>query len=151
MSKLAKLTFYSKLYDLFDSTKPKDMPAKIQEAILFIKKALVEYESENGHQDYIHDKIEILKDLQRAFEDAMSIDSGWGFCITNGRQKHQVNLRPINEFLEENVTFIGNMHELSAIMQNELLTEKNINEFKKASFTIREMITAFDEDFTTDW
>jgi hypothetical protein len=151
MTNLENLSYFSKLYDLFDSNKPKEVPSKIQDVILFVKKTLVEYESENGYQDDIHSKLEMLKDLQRAFENAMTIDSGWGFCITNGRQKYQINLRPIFEFLTANDAFIGEMEDLNAIMQSELLTDKNVTEFKMASRTIRELMGTFDDDFADRW
>lgn len=151
MSKLANLNFYSKLYDLFDANKPKDVPAKIQEVIRYIRKSLMEYESENGHQDEIHQRIETLKDLQRAFENALTIDSGWGFCITNAHKKHQINLRPIYNFLHDNPMFIAEMKELTSFLQSELLMEGSVAEFKTASYILREIITVLDGNFAETW
>lgn len=151
MSKLEKLSFYSKLFDLFDANKPKAIPAKIQEVIAFLEKYLPEYESLNGYQELSRQQTAILEDLQKAFKNSETLDSGWGFCITNGVQKHQINLRPIHDFLDGNPMFIPEMKELNAFIQMELLHEGNVGEFKRCAFIIRELITILDGKYAKVW
>lgn len=151
MSKLTKLSFYSKLFDLFDANKPKAIPSKIQEVITFLEKYLPDYESSNGYQEQVRQQTATLEALKQAFKNSETIDSGWGFCITNGNKKQQINLRPIHDFLNDHPMFIPEMKELSAFIQSEILEENNVTEFRRCAFIIRELITILDGKYAKVW
>jgi hypothetical protein len=151
MSKLNKLSYYSKLCDLFEANSPEDFEIKIKETVIFINNSLKKRKYADQYLENVRHKVQVLQDLKETIKKSRVRENGWGFCITNGRKNQMISLRPFYLFLTANRTIIGEMEELSAIMQTDFLDENNISEFKNASFTLRELIAAFDGVYTNSW
>src|SRR5690606_10853093 len=110
MSKLDKLTFYSKLQDLFETLPPHEVVRQLDDAIDFIESNQKRYPGRMPSE--IHEGHEALKEIKQVFEDARELDDEWSFYLYHHQYKYQVNIKTFYHFLSDYDDFVPRIEAL---------------------------------------
>lgn len=148
MSKLDKLTFYSKLQDLFDSIPPHEVVERIDDAINFIDKNLEWYSGRIPAE--IHDGHEALIEIRQVFEDARKLDSSWSFYLYHHEYKYHINIKVFYKFFRDYEDFVPRIEALAETWHI-LIRMDNIADFQKVQTIISNLKYTFGDAVYSSW
>ena len=148
MSKLDKLTFYSKLQDLFETLPPHEVVRQIDDAIQFIEANIPRYSGRVPSE--IHEGHEALREIKEVFEESRKLDDKWSFYLYHHQYKYQVNIKTFYNFLSDYDDFVPRIEALAETWHI-LIQMDNFTEFQKVQAITTYLKSTFGDAEYSSW